>query len=62
VLTNGPGDEGPAWAASSREILFQRVGNNGASGLARIALDGSQPRAVTIPQGGSDPDWSGVVD
>ena len=62
ILTNGPGDEGPAWAASSREILFQRAGANGAAGLARIALDGSEPRAVTIPQGGSDPDWSGVVD
>lgn len=62
VLTTGPSDEGPSWAASSREILFQRAGANGAAGLARIALDGSQPRAVTIPQGGSDPDWSGVVD
>jgi len=62
VLTNGPGDEGPAWAASSREILFQRAGANGAAGLARVALDGSEARPVTIPQGGSDPDWSGVVD
>lgn len=62
ILTNGPADEGPAWAASSREILFQRAGANGTAGLSRIALDGSEPRAVTIPQGGSDPDWSGVVD
>ncbi len=24
ILTRGPGDEGPSWAASGREILFQR--------------------------------------
>ena len=62
ILTNGPGDEGPGWAASSREILFQRIGPTGRSALARIALDGSAPRPMTIPQDGSDPDWSGVMD
>jgi TolB protein len=62
TLTAGPGDEGPSWAPSSREILFQRIGTNGRSALARVALDGSAPRPVTIPQDGSDPDWSGVVD
>jgi TolB protein len=62
ILTNGPGDEGPSWAASSREILFQRIGPTGRSALARIALDGSAPRPMTIPQDGSDPDWSGVMD
>jgi TolB protein len=62
VLTNGPGDEGPSWAASSREILFQRANAAGRSGLYRIALDGSEPRQMTIPQDGSDPDWSGVMD
>jgi len=62
ILTNGPGDEGPSWAASGREILFQRIGTTGRSALARIALDGSAPRPMTIPQDGSDPDWSGVMD
>jgi TolB protein len=62
LLTSGPGDEGPAWAASSREILFQRADAAGRSGLYRIALDGSEPRQMTIPQDGSDPDWSGVMD
>jgi TolB protein len=62
LLTTGPGDEGPSWAASSRELLFQRVGNAGRSGLYRVALDGSAPRQMTIPQDGSDPDWSGVMD
>ena len=62
MLTNGPGDESPSWAPSSREILFQRADVAGRSGLYRIALAGSEPRPVTLPQGGSDPDWSGVMD
>jgi len=62
VLTTGPGDEGPSWAASSREILFQRSDAAGRSGLYRVTLDGSAPRRITIPQDGSDPDWSGVMD
>ena len=36
MLTTGPGDEGPSWAASSREILFQRVGPSGRTGLYRV--------------------------
>jgi TolB protein len=62
LVTTGPGDEGPSWAASSREILFQRTGSNGRTALYRIALDGSEPRQMNIPQDGSDPDWSGVAD
>jgi TolB protein len=62
LLTGGPGDEGPSWAPSSREILFQRTAADGRSGLYRIALEGSEPRPMTIPQDGSDPDWSGVMD
>jgi hypothetical protein len=34
----------------------------GRSALYRITLDDSQPRNVVLPQGGSDPDWSGVID
>ena len=62
ALTNGPGDEGASWAASSRELIFQRIGPGGRSALARVALDGSQPRPMTIPQDGSDPVWSRVLD
>jgi TolB protein len=62
LLTAGPGDEGPSWAPSSREILFQRTGADGRTSLDRIASDGTEPRPVTIPQDGSDPDWSGVMD
>ncbi|MEA3066620.1 MAG: TolB protein [Sphingomonadales bacterium] len=62
LLTTGPSDEGSSWAASSREILFQRINAAGRSGLYRLSLDGSEPRPMTIPQDGSDPDWSGVMD
>jgi TolB protein len=61
MLTSGPADEGPSWAASSRELIFQRGAGNG-SALFRLTLDGSEPRQMSIPQGGSDPDWSGVMD
>src|SRR3954453_6221136 len=62
LLTPGPADEGPSWAASSREILLGRTAPDGRSALYRVGLDGGEPRTVTIPQGGSDPDWSGVMD
>lgn len=62
LLTNGPADEGPSWAASGREILFQRTDAAGRSGIYRQSLDGSAARQMSIPQGGSDPDWSGVMD
>jgi TolB protein len=61
VLTNGPADEGPSWAASSHELVFQRT-VGGRPGIYRISLDGSAPRKMTIPQDGSDPNWSGTMD
>jgi TolB protein len=62
LLTSGPADEGASWAASSRELIFQRSDAAGNSALYRVSLDGSPPRNVVLPQGGSDPDWSGVMD
>ena len=62
LLTTGPMDEGPSWAVSSRELIFQRTDAMGRTGLYRISLDGSDPRQMSIPQGGSDPDWSGLMD
>lgn len=62
LLTAGPGDEQPSWAASSREIVFQRTDATGRPGIYRVSLDGSAPRRMTIPQDGSDPDWSGTMD
>ena len=61
LLTSGPTDEGANWAASSRELVFQR--NDGTnSRLFRISFDGSEARNIVIPQNGSDPDWSGAMD
>jgi TolB protein len=62
LLTDGPGDEGPSWAASSRELVFQRTDPGGRPGVFRVSLDGSDPRKMTIPQDGSDPDWSGTME
>ena len=61
-LTNGPTDEGASWAVSSRELVFQRTNAGGVTRLYRVTLDGSEPRQMSIPQGGSDPDWSGLLD
>lgn len=62
LLTDGSLDEGPSWAASSRELLFQRGGPDGRPALYRITLAGGDPRRVATPQDGSDPDWSGALD
>lgn len=62
MLTQGPYDEAPSWAASSRELVFQRIDETGRPGIFRVSLDGSAPRKMNIPQDGSDPDWSGPVD
>ena len=61
VLTAGPSDEGPAWAASSRELLFQRT-EGARAALYRVTLAGGDIRKLTTPQDASDPDWSGVLD
>ena len=62
ALTNGPADEGPSWAASSRVILFQRTNSAGQPGLYRISINGGDVTQVITAQAGSDPDWSGVLD
>jgi TolB protein len=62
TLTRGPADEAPSWAASSRELVFQRTEANARPAIYRVSLDGSAPRKMTIPQDGSDPNWSGTMD
>lgn len=62
VLTAGPRDDSATWSASSRELLFERTDAAERPALLRITLDGGEPRAFTIPQPGSDPDWSGVLE
>jgi TolB protein len=62
LLTTGPSDESPSWAASGQELLFQRTRPDGRSSLYRISLSGGEPRQMTTPQDASDPDWSGTLD
>jgi TolB protein len=62
ILTAGPADESPSWAASSHELVFQRTDAAGRPGIYRVSIDGSAPRKMTIPQDGSDPNWSGTMD
>ena len=62
VLTAGPGDEGPNWAASSRDVVFQRTDAARRNLIYRVSIDGTEPRRLEIPQDGADPDWSGVMD
>ena len=59
LLTSGPRDEGPNWAASGRELIFQRTDLAGRSGIYRIPVSGGDARKIAIPQDGADPDWSG---
>jgi TolB protein len=62
ILTSGSRDEGANWAASSRELIFQRTEPSGVSGIYRVSIGGGEPRKVLIPQEGFDPDWSGARD
>jgi TolB protein len=62
LLTEGALDEGPSWAASGHELIFQRAGPDGRPALYRVTLAGGDARKVVTPQDASDPDWSGVVD
>ena len=61
VLTGGPSDEGPSWAPSGRDIVFQRAVGRRRS-LYRISLAGGEPQQIVTPQDASDPDWSGPMD
>ena len=55
-------DNGIGIAPEHRELIFQRTDAMGRTGLYRISLDGSEPRQMSIPQDGSDPSWSGLLD
>ena len=62
VLTSGPADEGPSWAPSGTELVFQRRDASGRNGVYVVPAAGGQERKLVLPQDGSDPDWSGVLD
>ena len=61
ALTNGPADEGPSWAPSGRDLVFQRSAGTRRS-LYRVSLGGGEPQQIATPQDASDPDWSGPMD
>ena len=50
ALTSGPGDEGPSWAASSRELIFQRGERPAAP--ASIALRSTAANRAQSPSPG----------
>ena len=58
IVTSGPDDQSPSWAASGRDLLFQRT-VNGLSSLHTVSVNGGVPRRLSTPQGASDPDWAG---
>ena len=62
VLTPGPTDDSPSWAANSHELLFQRSDSAGRSAIYRLTTDGGEAQKLVTPQDGSDPDWSAPKD
>ncbi|MGZ2412566.1 TolB protein [Sphingomonas sp. F9_3S_D5_B_2] len=62
VLTTGPSDEGPSWAPSGRDLVFQRTDGTRRRSLYRISVAGGEPMQIATPQDASDPDWSGLMD
>ena len=62
VVTGGPYDEGPSWAPSGRDLVFQRAIGGGRRSLYRVSIAGGEPQQIVTPQDASDPDWSGAMD
>jgi Tol biopolymer transport system component len=62
VLSSGPTDDSPSWAANSRELLFQRTDATGRSAIYRQTINGGTAQRLVTPQDGSDPDWSAPRD
>jgi TolB protein len=62
MVTNGWQDERPSWAPDGEVLVFDRTQQG--SGIPwpyTVRLDGAEPKRLAIPQPGSDPDWSGVL-
>ena len=55
-----PDKAGPRRMLNEKQVL--EIVPIGRTTLYRVALDGSDPRELATPQGGSDPDWSGVAE
>ena len=62
MVTNGWQDERPSWAPDGEFLVFDRTQQgSGIPGPYTVRLDGAEPKRLAIPQPGSDPDWSGVL-
>ena len=61
ILTAGSADEGPSWAPSGRDIVFQHSQGTRRS-IYRVSIAGGEPQQIATPQDASDPDWSGPMD
>lgn len=57
ILTGGTTDESPSWGPSGDHIVFDRWYPGGHAALFTVSIDKGETRAVTTPQGGSDPAW-----
>ena len=62
MLTDGPGDEGAELGGQQPELIFQRTDADGRTALLPDFARRQRGAADGIPQGGSDPDWSGLMD
>jgi TolB protein len=61
ILTNGWQDEAPSWAPDSEWLVFQRSQQGtGTASLLTVSIDGGEPKPLTTPQPGADPNWSGT--
>lgn len=60
LLTASFLDEGPTWAPNGRVIMFAREtqGAAGRSALYSVDITGRNLKAITTPDGASDPAWS----
>jgi TolB protein len=62
MLTNGWQDEAPSWAPDSEWLAFQRSQQGaGTASLQTVSIGGGEPKPLTTPQPGADPNWSGAA-
>ena len=58
ILTNGWQDEAPSWSPDSEWLAFERTKQGtGVASLLTVSIDGGEPKPLTTPQPGADPDW-----
>ena len=63
LLTSSFLDEAPTWSPNGRVIMFFRdkAGSRGSSSIFSIDISGRNLRKIVIPNSGSDPSWSSLM-